>query len=438
MGDRGPDDAPRHSPEQARLRVHREVVVVRERIAGFGIPRLQAVPAFHTQSGRQRQPFCQRDMILARQGPCFILDGIPRVAHVVFTVNILLVVRGHAQLMPLANLSAPLQRTAKRIVVIYARPRGTLGLRGVGIVVKRLHGVFVGVVIDPRLEVARLANRFVPDGIDAVFDPIRVAPITRKHARVVPGIGRQPFFTILPDKANCQLILTPARGPARLGHDLDVTAVRVFARAAVFSCHRFEVIRQPEIIPFAPRHARQGVAILPKQPGPHGALPPLAAGGAGPHIQLFRLGGPAAQHIDRAAQRIRPVQHRAIPLGQRQLRSAKHIQAAHVHIAVVGHINGDAVNEQRHLPCIETAHRRHDFVTPAHAGQRHPRRQRQRAGQVATVLQLGLITLHFGGGADARRLGHAHHHHFAQRHHRLAGGALAVHRQRPPQQHPHD
>lgn len=66
--------------------------------------------------------------------------------------------------------------------------------------------------------------------------------------------------------------------------------------------------------------------------------------------------------IDGATHDVGPVQQRGCAFGDADLRKIKGSEATRVHIAVVGHVKRDAVQEHRYLARIEAAQVHHFFV----------------------------------------------------------------------------
>ena len=169
------------------------------------------------------------------------------------------------------------------------------------------------------------------------------------------------------------------------------------------------------MVALAVGNARLRIAGRPQQAGAQRAFDPLAAEDARPRDDFFRLRRPQAHDVDRPAQGVRPVDRRTVPLGDGQFRQAERVEPAHVHVAVVGHVDGNAVDEQRHLPGIEPAHVRRRLVAPADPRVDHARCHGGRLRHAPAPGPVGLFARHPRRRAVAARVFRPHHQYLAKR-----------------------
>ena len=133
-----------------------------------------------------------------------------------------------------------------------------------------------------------------------------------------------------------------------------------------------EIVRQREAVGIQPRPACLQIPVALAHAEVGGGLALAAAAGTDAQVAFERGGGLARDQVDRAAQRVRPVQQRSRALGDADLGEVEGGETAEVDVAVVGDVLRDTVEEHRDLAWVEAAHIHHRLVAAVvrevHAG----------------------------------------------------------------------
>ncbi len=318
---------------------------------------------------------------------------LPGLAAVVLTVHVLLEVVGQAQQVLVAQAPFVLDAGAVAVVVVPAAERRGPGLAVVAGVVVGVKAVLVGVVIGAHLQPVG-AEVGGAAGVDAGLVPGRPLPVARRTERIA-GIGRIALLAFLALVADHVFVAVVGRQPD-LEVDLAVGGIAVVASAAVLEGVGPVVVGETEVVLIQVGHPglHVPVALVAAEVGVDAVAVVLAVvGKAQPaaDLALEGLHRLARDQVDRPAEGVRPVGHRAEALGHLDARQLEGGEAAEVGVAVIGHIDRNAVEEDRHLAQVEAAHVDHLLVTRADPAQVDARHQVQRLAQrLAVVLAHGL------------------------------------------------
>ena len=354
---------------------------------------LLGVALVMAQAQRQAPALGQGDVILEHQRGGHIAVVLLRVlARGRVGVLVLLVVEGRMQLMTGEGVVDPLHAGPLAHILVAA---GRIVGRVAGVLV-HVETVFVGVVVEARLEHIAAVQTGGAQEIQAVLVPVGPAPVAHGVLlRGLAGVDGIALLAFLAHIADGVFVRGIGRESQLEGQAL-VGAVRVLALAAGIGGLLL-------VIPEAPGQRKAvGIqvggtqlvvptALVTSQVEARPAL--AAAAHTQAHIAFEGLDRFARDQIHGTAQRIGAVQQRGAGLGHIDLGQVEGGEAAQVHIAVIGHVQRHAIHKNRHLARVEAAQADH-FLVAVVAREAHARKIAHGIGHGAGVAALHLGTAH--------------------------------------------
>ena len=362
---------------QAPLPVERLGVVVRVFLlagpalaVGLVLPCLQAFPPVVADPEDHPRGRVEGPLVFAGERPGAVFEAPPGSAVLAFAVDVLLPVQGEGQAVVLAQALAEFHPGAVGPVVVLAAT-ALAGLQ-VGATVVLLQGVLEGVAVEARTQARAFAELGAGVEVQAFLVPVRPAPVAALERRIAAGVGWRLLVAVLLEVGQHVFVagigrqaqLQGAAGVAagRVGAFAVATQVVAVAQAAGEGRGRRGRARRrwPGRSPGGP--AAEGEIRRPADP-PCVARPALAEAEAG----LEGAGRATGSQVDRPAEHVRPLQQRGVALGHFDAGQVRGEEAAEVDVAVVGHVDRHAVDEQRHLARVEAAYADLAFVAVAAA-----------------------------------------------------------------------
>lgn len=396
---------------QAPLPVERLGVVVRVFLlagpalaVGLVLPCLQAFPPVVADPEDHPRGRVEGPLVFAGERPGAVFEAPPGPAVLAFAVDVLLPVQGEGQAVVLAQALAEFHPGAVGPVVVLA----ATALAGfqVGATVVLLQGVLEGVAVQARTQARAFAELGAGVEVQAFLVPVRPAPVAALERRIAAGVGWRLLVAVLLEVGQHVFVAGIGR-QAQLQGAAGVAAGRVGA---------FAVATQVVAVAQAAGEGA-GVAVEPGAAGLEEALAALAAEGeirrpadppcvarpalAEAEAGLEGAGRATGRQVDRPAEHVRPLQQRGVALGHFDAGQVRGEEAAEVDVAVVGHVDRHAVDEQRHLARVEAAYADLAFVAVAAALQVDAGEGVQRLADVAAVEALEV----FAGDAVRRAEG---------------------------------
>ena len=379
------------------------IAQTRQTIGGTGRARsplvdLLGITLVMAQTQGQTPALSQGDVILQHQRCRHVTVVLLRVlAGGRIRVLVLLVMEGRVQFVAMQRVVHPLHTGTLAHILVAA---GRIVSRIAGVLV-HVETVFIGVVVQTRLEHIVAIQAGGAQKVQAVLVPIGPAPVT--HGVLLcglAGIDRVALLTLLTHIAKRIFIRGIGRQPQLEGQAL-VCAVCILALAAGIGRLLFVILEafgQGKAVGIQIRSAQLVVpaALIASQVEARLAL--AAAGKAQSYISLERLGWLARDQIDRTTQCIGAVQQRSTCLGHIDLGQVEGGETAQVHIAVIRHIQRHTIDVNGHLTRVEAAQVDH-FLVAVVARQTY-------TGEVAHGIGHGV-------GIGALHLGTAHALHIA-------------------------
>ena len=341
------------------------------RLAGRPLVDLLRIPLVMAQLQRQPLPVIQCNVIGRHQRS----RHVP-IASSLVVMPIHLVVCRQAQRMRGKRMVFPRRAQAKAHVLV-AAGRVMRGVTGVAI---HVQPVLVRVVVETRLQHIACIQPGGCQHIHTVLVPVRPAPVARRIARRGSArIDRVALLASLAHIAHGVLVRRIGHQP-QLERQAPVLAVGIrpiFASIGGLTLEILEPLGQPEMIGLQQRGTHLVIPEVLLASQVQRRLASSSSGQPQAHIAFEGLRRPARHQVDRTTQRVGAVQQRSTCLGHTHLCQIEGREAVEVRIAVIRHIQRDAVHVHRHLSGIEAAHVQHRLVAAVHR-QAHPRQMAYR------------------------------------------------------------
>ncbi|MNO89472.1 hypothetical protein D3C76_809560 [compost metagenome] len=343
-----------------------------------------------------------------------VLDG-DRTGHVavllvrracrLVDMPVVLVVQRQVQLMAVEMTADQFHRRTVGLVVVDAAR--TVQGRVAGIL-EHIDTVLVLVRVQAKLQGQLIVQVGGAEEVQAFLVPVGPLPVA--GALAAAGIDGVAFLPLLLAVGESVFIAVVGR-ETDLQRTLPVGAIGILPTVAGIGGFWLvvgETAAQGETVGVQVRSAQLEVpqALVGAQVG--GDLAFTAGGGADAHIALQLPRGLAGDQVDRAAHDVRAIEQRSGALGHADLGKVEGGEAGEIHIAVIGHVLGNTVQEQRHLAGIEAADI-DDVLIAAVVGEVDPRQCVDRAAdRVAIERAHGLLAYHLLTGRT-RALAADHH-----------------------------